>query len=828
MDVSIAVSLIRGQMGAVVERAVNGAVETVLAEMLKVVGVKFEELKAQVATLKKDMTALQKEKALKEKENDKIRAMLRYTELKLKYYRQGVEEEMQQIRIQPNTHQTPRGNPTVSPTEAALSSGSVQAKTALDGALARTSQGTSSSQGRSRPVVSVSYQSPDGCVASGSSPLVGCELSDLILSPPMDLEGLAALPGVSVTHSRQAEGMENIPEGLSCPADRGTATHSKEEEEEDDCEWTISLQPHTETVDTAPGPSSAPGPSAALGPQSPDRSIQADSSTLPSRTPPTQVKQEDSQEEEVICIKEEPEEQEVMATLLLDCEVMQGHLLGSEGQRSPTEWSGLLAGQRHLPEHMAALSSAGPSSYSVPEQQPSVPSVPPSSPSTVPYPPQTPANWIATFQVPWEKMAPTLRHAIVMKRRAVQSDRLQMIRVIVDVIREHCPNPTRAECTQIAKNIVAQYPQTFADVTDEGHLLGSGYTSLLNQIKTRVEHVNRNNTFSRIRRPKRTNRNDDNACQPKMIRSPVHGYGCINWQPDNLPEGETVDSLEVKRQMMVALYRNEGPGGAERAMVDNLMEVTYLKQRELINSSPTLRIHDVLQEWPFLSHKRWLCSHFEKLTGIDIVSRLTEALLSKGRRVINYFQQQRLKWRAGIQSLLTEMENDTRGLQDRDLMATSAVLLLMSYFREEIDSLFLLADVTATQADVETHLTLPDTPRLIMLGHSIMTASRWMLSVEGSVVVTLDSSDSFAMALALLFSTYYIFNMEYQEAAACTLELVQRFLVRISPEHGKKCSARKGVSKRTGRLVQRKVTAINPHVNTFIRSLMEFEWKTSN
>lgn len=41
-----------------------------------------------------------------------------------------------------------------------------------------------------------------------------------------------------------------------------------------------------------------------------------------------QVKQE---AEEVICIKEEPEdEQEVMATLLLDCQVQEGHLPESE------------------------------------------------------------------------------------------------------------------------------------------------------------------------------------------------------------------------------------------------------------------------------------------------------------------------------------------------------------------------------------------------------------------------------------------------------------------------------------------------------------------
>lgn len=147
MDVSIAVSLIRGQMGAVVERAVNGAVETVLAEMLKVVGVKFEELKAQVALMKRDVSALQREKALKEKENDNIRAKLRYTELKLKYYRQGVEEELQQraststlVRIHQSSFPQPHTDGArVSSTEA-LPSCSTQTR-ATEGQLARSNQG---------------------------------------------------------------------------------------------------------------------------------------------------------------------------------------------------------------------------------------------------------------------------------------------------------------------------------------------------------------------------------------------------------------------------------------------------------------------------------------------------------------------------------------------------------------------------------------------------------------------------------------------------------------------------------------------------------------
>ncbi|KAG5280233.1 hypothetical protein AALO_G00086590 [Alosa alosa] len=71
--------------------------------------------------------------------------------------------------------------------------------------------------------------------------------------------------------------------------------------------------------------------------------------------------------------------------------------------------------------------------------------------------------------------------------------------------------------------------------------------------------------------------------------------------------------------------------------------------------------------------------------------------------------------------------------------------------------------------------------------------------------------------------------MEYQESAACTLELVQRFLVRINPEDGKKCTARQGVSKKTGRIVQKKAPPINSHVNNFfICSLLDLKWQTSN
>ncbi|XP_034430564.1 uncharacterized protein si:ch211-67e16.4 isoform X1 [Hippoglossus hippoglossus] len=332
MDVSIAVSLIRGQMGSVVERAVNGAVETVLAEMLKVVGVKFEELKTQLALMKRDVTALQREKALKEKENDNIRAKLRYTELKLKYYRQGVEEELQQrasastlVRIHPSSFpQTQADAAGLSSTDTSPSC-STQNRT-TEGALMRCNQESTLPHSTSRRAFRVRCQS-DARGASSDS-------SDLLL--PVSLS--ENTPAESLDSSTEQEAVERVNDFLAPPT----------------------VQTVTLTL----------GKKSATRPLCPHGSVQAVSSTLPFSAPQSwsspvvmQVKQEAQQqrqqgeEEGVICIKEEPEEeQQVMATLGLDYQVQQ-RLSGSEGQSSVTEL------QPSQATKTTAFSSAGTSNY---------------------------------------------------------------------------------------------------------------------------------------------------------------------------------------------------------------------------------------------------------------------------------------------------------------------------------------------------------------------------------------------------------------------------------------------------------------------------------
>ncbi|CAB1320145.1 unnamed protein product, partial [Coregonus sp. 'balchen'] len=187
--------------------------------------------------------------------------------------------------------------------------------------------------------------------------------------------------------------------------------------------------------------------------------------------------------------------------------------------------------------------------------------------------------WVNNFQVPWQKMPSSLKQAIAQGKRVEAADRQQMVRETVDAMREHCPNPNKAECSEIAKSIVTQCPKTFGDLTEEGEPLGSGYHTMFTKIKTR--------------------------------------------QPQDFPEKETPDSLENKS--------------------------------------------DLQEQWTFLFTKLWLCDHFNTLTGIEIDSRLTTALLNMGERIT--------KWRREIQCLLNDIDGSIRG--NDDLTATAAIPLLI-------------------------------------------------------------------------------------------------------------------------------------------------------
>ncbi|XP_073723452.1 uncharacterized protein [Misgurnus anguillicaudatus] len=411
--------------------------------------------------------------------------------------------------------------------------------------------------------------------------------------------------------------------------------------------------------------------------------------------------------------------------------------------------------------------------------------------------------WPETFQVPWDKMPPEIRSAISTGKRPKPAERRQMVRILVDEMRKLELSPTRAQCLTVCKKIVREYPKTFGDTFPSGLLIGEGYTSLLLQVKARVENLNRDSSFVMHRAKPNT------GCK----RGPSDIYGCVRFEPQPPPE-ETADTLECKRQRLLDIYSHEGNVGVEKAEVKTLMESSFSLLRQQINSTPAPSVADIRSHWPYLFNQKSICTHFKMLTDIDVLNAFEMSMKECEKPMIEYFKSRSKN--ENMKTVLSQADNTE--------MAHLLIRLLMSHFQEHEDGLVLHADVAASASDVEKTLSLPASPRLILLGmEGQANPVRWMISLEGRIICECVQS-TFLTAVATVFAVYYVFNLQYQEEASCTLEFLQRRFIRINPERGSKTCKGKVLSKKTGKVVNKKSATVNPKVASLLKNLMDFEW----
>ena len=300
------------------------------------------------------------------------------------------------------------------------------------------------------------------------------------------------------------------------------------------------------------------------------------------------------------------------------------------------------------------------------------------------------SNWTTSFRVPLEKCRASLRRKLNEKEKPDISDRRHMVRMMVDEMRQHCLNPTLSQCAFIAKGIIEKYPNSLQDRTEEGEKMGSGHYTLCQQLKSRVDNLNRNNTLARMRKERRpavTPAATAGNSEPARKCAKTDSYGCINWQPIVLPEGEMKESLLHKKEELKLIFSHEGQRGADRARVAELMETTFETQRRNINMLPAMQ--KLIKEWPFLFQKRFLLDHFNQLTGIELDARLRESMESKGKRVMTFFQSQLLRWGKEVRTVLANLAKEPE--VDPCL---AVVLTMMAFFHEKEDALFILADVS--------------------------------------------------------------------------------------------------------------------------------------
>ncbi|XP_039670257.1 uncharacterized protein LOC120567361 [Perca fluviatilis] len=317
------------------------------------------------------------------------------------------------------------------------------------------------------------------------------------------------------------------------------------------------------------------------------------------------------------------------------------------------------------PQLSSTLSPAGSPQLSSPETPRT------SNPIALPSP-RTP--WPVHFKVNWEKMTSEIQSAIANSTRPNPAARRAMVRELVDQMRVHNANPNRGICLKVVNDIIQKYPTCFGDVDDGENTAGA---SLVQQVKTRIEHVNRNNTLARLRKNKHSN--------PQARtngRGPVDQYGCVRWAPQELPSGETEETLQEMKTQMQQLYAQEGMSGVERGALQRWLQRTYILQRCDLNADPPHSVSKMKDDWPFLFSLKGLFLHFSELTGIPIQEKLPATIDNRSQNIMEYFKQQKTP---GVGKVL-EAYNEESGNK-----AVCTIMCLLAHFKEE-DGIFLTAD----------------------------------------------------------------------------------------------------------------------------------------
>lgn len=130
-----------------------------------------------------------------------------------------------------------------------------------------------------------------------------------------------------------------------------------------------------------------------------------------------------------------------------------------------------------------------------------------------------------------------------------------MVRIAVNEMMRKCSCPNKRNSTEVAKKMVAKYPESLLDVI-EGDVVGPGYHSLVKQLQYRIENVKRSTTPKIRKRRHQTDESDTDEIPPEKRAAIQDTYGCINWHVKFLPLGETSESQEEKKEKMKIMSRN--------------------------------------------------------------------------------------------------------------------------------------------------------------------------------------------------------------------------------------------------------------------------------
>ncbi|CAH1099112.1 unnamed protein product [Psylliodes chrysocephalus] len=348
------------------------------------------------------------------------------------------------------------------------------------------------------------------------------------------------------------------------------------------------------------------------------------------------------------------------------------------------------------------------------------------------------------FMVPWEKIPADIITQCE-EHKINQQNMHQLIHLIVHEMRQIKQNIPMKAFRYVAKQMVDKYPSTFRDSDSDGVVIGDGTHSLIMKLSDRNHYLNRphkrKNTQSLVSASLKKKRLNNEAM-------------CCNYEPP-------VTSITPETK----IHHLNQPDIEENEEYFLLLEETYPEQRKFLNNlenPPT--VSEILEKWPVLLRQSAVTWHFQKLTEIDI-NDIERSINDKVEKILTF---------AKNKKLITNINKDKMIQQCLEFYATS--------FREDL-SVFIYTIKDTGDASRATNISTM-APCIIEFDQH----KRYDVMLEKEIV---NSFVAFVDALKYCFALYFIYNIEYPKKVGATLEMIQRYHLKLHPISGAKSTTTK-------------------------------------
>ena len=202
-----------------------------------------------------------------------------------------------------------------------------------------------------------------------------------------------------------------------------------------------------------------------------------------------------------------------------------------------------------------------------------------------------------------------------------------------------------------------------------------------------------------------------------------------------------------------------------------------------------METEELMTRWPTLLTLAGTMVHVEKLTDVRFEENIKKNYDSEGGKWFNFFRHSNNKT---IFPVIEQINAATTRTGSQKPVFPGLVLLVLKWFKEDPDHLFIKVNDTASSHDSAVVDRLPKTPCMVFCGESVLTAERFMVALDKKIIVELNN---FVSTLAMYFGVTFMTNCEYAKELPCTNDFFIRVFANLQPDNI--CSSQGGKRKKT-------------------------------